>query len=59
MCDDEVEFVQQLQQLSTDELIDFYLDLIATYSAPPPKHRRNAIELTQRELERRSNDPKG
>lgn len=54
--DSEIEFIEQLKQLGRVELIDFYLGLIATYSASPPQHRRNAIEITQSELERRSNE---
>jgi hypothetical protein len=52
----EIEFIEQLKRLGRIELIDFYLGLIATYSASPPKHRRNAIEITQRELEGRSGE---
>ena len=56
--DGEQKFVQQLKQLSDNELINFYFGLVATYPVPPPESRHHAIELTRRELERRSNNPK-
>ncbi len=56
--DGELRFVQQLKRLSDNELINFYFGLVATYSVPPPESRHHVIELTRRELKRRSNKPK-